>query len=432
MPSIAVIGGQWGDEGKAKVVDLLAQSANAVVRTSGGNNAGHTVTVNGTKYRFSSVPCGILHKDCICIIGNGTAINPQELLAEIEDLKAQGLPVENIRVSNRAHVVMPYHIILDGLMDEVKEEGGKVDPASARHGIRPCYMDKYLKEGIRVCDMMDRELFAKKVRANVATKNRMITRVYGGFQTVNADDIIEEYTAYAEKLAPYVAETGYLLAQMIDLDNYVVFEGAQATMLDPDFGTYPYVTTSHPTIGGVLTGSGVGPHYISHVMGVMKAYTTRAGKGPFPTQLFGPEAHALRENGHEYETNGASRRVGWFDCVVAHYAARINGMDSIALTKMNSLNYLDEVKICTGYEVNGTLLKTFPSEAEDLDNVQPVYEVLPGWGSLDGCNTFDDLPENAKRFIARLEEQIGAPVSVLELGRGKMIARGPLDGWVQE
>lgn len=433
MSSIAVIGTQWGDEGKAKIVDLLAGNADAVVRTSGGNNAGHSVVVAGTKYRFSSVPCGILYPNVLGIIGNGTAINPPELLAELETLEKKGLAVQNVRISSRAHLVMPYHLVLDGLMDEARDDEDG-DPASARRGIRPCYMDKIERIGIRVCDLLNPDVFARKVRANTALKNRIITRVYGGVQQVDAEKTIAEYLEYGKKLAPYITDTAKLLNDMLREGKRIIFEGAQATMLDPDYGTYPFVTTSHPTIGGVACGSGIGFGKITHTLGVMKAYTTRAGKGPFPTEIFGPEGSELRDRGNEYEPNGNYRRVGWFDAVAARFAARINGLEGLALTKMNALRGLDEVKICTGYRLNGEELEEFPASAELLAECEPVYETLPGWGQIDGCNAYEELPQAAKDFVKRVEELTQVPVLVLEmgLGRNKIVSWGPVNEWLKD
>ncbi len=433
MSSIAIIGTQWGDEGKAKIVDLLAGNADAVVRTSGGNNAGHSVVVAGTKYRFRSIPCGILYPGTLGILGNGTALYPPELLEEMDSLKEKGLHTENIRISLRAHVVMPYHLILDGLMDEAREDREEGDPAGARHGIRPCYMDKVEGIGIRMCDLIDPDTVVKKVRSNAAIKNLIITRVYGGVQQVDAEKIIQEYLAYGERLRPYIMDTGKLLDDMLREGKKVLFEGAQATMLDPDYGTYPYVTSSHPTIGGVACGCGVGLGSITHALGVMKAYTTRTGRGPFPTEIFGPEGRELRDRGHEYEPSGQFRRVGWFDAVAARYAVRVNGLEGIALTKMNALRDLDEVKICVGYRRGEELIQVFPASAEWLAECEPVYETMPGWGPIEGCNSYEELPQEAKDFVKRIEELTGTSVMVLEMGSGrnKIVSWGPVNEWLK-
>ena len=434
MPSIAVIGTQWGDEGKAKMVDLLAKNADAVVRTSGGNKAGHSVAINGMEYRFSSIPCGIIYPNVLGILGNGTAINPEELLQELDQLKAQGLSVDQVKISIRAHLVMPYHIILDGLMDEARENEDDGDPAGARRGIRPCYMDKLERIGIRVCDLLQPKVFAQKVRANVALKNRMITRVYGGVQQVDAEETMEKYLRYGEQLKPYIADTGYLLDQMLQEGKRVIFEGAQATMLDPDYGTYPYVTSSHPTIGGVAGGCGVGMNKITHTLGVMKAYTTRNGRGPFPTEIFGRGGYDLKDRGDEVEPNGSYRRIGWFDAVAARYAVRVNGLEGLALTKMNAMRDLKEVKICVAYKHGDEIIRVFPSCAEVLAECEPVYETLPGWGQLEGCNSYEELPREAKAYVDRIEELTGAPVMVLEMGMGrnKIVSWGPVNQWLQD
>ena len=418
MPSIAVIGTQWGDEGKAKIVDFLAGGADAVVRTSGGNNAGHTVVINDKRYRFSSVPCGIIHPNVLGIIGNGSAVNPAELLAEMEHLRSEGFYVDNVRISWRAHLVMPYHLILDSLMNEV-HEGGDGDPASARYGIRPCYMDKIERIGIRVCDLLQPDVFARKVRRNTQMKNRLITRVYGGVKQADAEQTIAEYMEYAKKLAPYITDTGELLEDMLSNGKKVIFEGAQATMLDPDYGTYPFVTTSYPTIGGMAIGSGVGLNAIEHSLGVIKAYTSRAGRGPFPTEIFNDDAQVLRDRGNEYEPSGQFRRVGWFDAFAADYAARVTGLDGFALTKMDALRDMREVRICTGYKYKGEIMKTVPASAEIMAQCEPVYETIPGWGRINDCSSYEELPDRAKFFIRRIEELTGTPVLILELGLGR-------------
>ena len=432
MPSIAVIGTQWGDEGKAKIVDFLAENAEAVVRTSGGNNAGHSVEMNGTRYRFSSVPCGLLYPHVLGILGNGTAINPPELIAELAMLRSQGLSVENIRISSRAHVVMPYHLILDSLMDESRGENGDGTPSGSKRGIRPCYMDKIERIGIRMCDLLNPDEFAHKVRNIVKVKNRIISRVYGGVEQVDADDIIEEYLRCGRELAPYITDTGYLLATMLDEGKRVIFEGAQAVMLDPDYGTYPYVTSSHPSVGGVATGSGVGLNRINHVIGVTKAYTTRAGKGPFLTEIFNKAGDDLRDRGNEYEVTGQARRVGWLDAFALRYAVRVNGMEGLALTKLYVLQNLSEVKICTGYKLNGAALNAFPSSTDVMAGCEPIYETLPGWGRIDGFNTYEELPQTAKDFVCRIEELTGTPIMMVELGRGrnKLIKRDSLPEWL--
>lgn len=432
MSSIAIIGTQWGDEGKAKIVDLLANSADAVVRTSGGNNAGHSVVVAGTKYRFHSIPCGILYPHVLGILGNGTALHLPELLEEMNSLREKGLYVDNIRISSRAHLVMPYHLILDGLMDEARGDREEGDPASARKGIRPCYMDKVEGIGIRMCDLLDLDTFTRKVRNNVTVKNRIITRIYGGVQQVDAEEIIEKYLEYGKMLKPYIMDTGKLLADMLKEGKRIIFEGAQATMLDPDYGTYPYVTSSHPTIGGVACGCGVGLGSITHTLGVMKAYTTRTGRGPFPTEIFGPEGSELRERGDEYEPNGNFRRIGWFDAVAARYAVRVNGLEGLALTKMNALRDMKEVKICVGYRHGEDLIQEFPANSEWLSECEPVYETLPGWGQIEGCNSYKELPQAAKDFVNRIEELTDAKVMVLEmgLGRNKIVSWGPVNEWL--
>ena len=417
MASTAIVGAQWGDEGKAKIIDRLASSAQVVVRTAGGNNAGHTVTVQDQIYRFRLIPSGILYPDVTCILGNGTAIDPQDLLMEMRKLEERGVSLANLRISLRAHLVMPYHKILDSLMEAAR---GHEDLGTPRKGIGPCYMDKVERIGLRVCDLLHPDEFAHKVKENVKIKNRYITKVYGGIETVDPDEAVDAYLKYGEALRAYMADASLMVYTAIQEGQDVIFEGAQATLLDVGMGTYPYVTTSHPAAGGVCIGAGVGPAMVHHTLGVMKAYVTRVGKGPFPTELFGGEAQELRDRGGEYESDtGMARRVGWFDAVIGRLAVRVNGLESIALNKLDVCANMPVVKLCTGYNKNGSAVGDFPASLEDLAECEPVYEEFEGWGKVDFCKTYEDLPEAAKRFICRVEELCQVPVTMIGVGPGR-------------
>ena len=417
MASTAIIGAQWGDEGKAKIIDRLASPAQMGVRTAGGNNAGHTVAVQDQIYQFRLIPSGILYPDVTCVLGNGTAIDPQDLLAEMRQLEERGVSLSNLRISLRAHLVMPYHKILDTLMEAAR---GREDLGTPRRGIGPCYMDKVERIGLRVCDLLHPDEFAHKVKENVKIKNRYITKVYGGIETVDADAVVEQYLQYGRTLKPYMADASLLVYTAIQSGQTVIFEGAQATMLDVGMGTYPYVTSSHSAAGGVCIGAGIGPAMIHHTLGVMKAYITRAGEGPFPTELFGGEAQELRDRGNEYEmSTGLARRVGWFDGVMGRLAVRANGLESIALNKLDVCANMPVVKLCTGYKKDGSAIVDFPASLEDLANCEPIYEEFEGWGKLDFCKTYEELPEAARRFVARVEEICQIPVTMIGVGPGR-------------
>lgn len=414
MSSKVIIGAQWGDEGKAKIIDILSEEAEVVVRAQGGNNAGHTVVANDTTYKFHLIPSGILYEGTKCIVGNGVVIDPEGILAEIDGITAKGIPTDTLRISKRAHLVMPYHKVLDGIKEAYRGEG---DIGTTKKGIGPCYMDKAERSGIRVCDLYNEEVFKAKVRDNVAIKNRMIQYVYEQDIQLDAEEIIEAYLGYAKRLAPFVTDTTVEVHDALRADKKVLFEGAQGTLLDIDLGTYPYVTSSHPITGGVCVGAGIGPTEIDECIGVMKGYVTRVGKGPFPTELFDATGDKIREVGHEFgTTTGRPRRCGWFDAVIGKFAVRTSGLTSIALNKIDVLSNLETVKICTAYKKGDELLEEFPASLEDLAECEPVYESLPGWGDIDHIRTYKDLPENAKAYIKRCEELCGAKITMVGVG----------------
>lgn len=414
MPAKVIIGAQWGDEGKAKIIDILSEEAEVVVRSQGGNNAGHTVVVGDVTYKFHLVPSGILYDGTKCIVGNGVVIDPAGILGEIDGIEAQGISTDSLRISKRAHLVMPYHKILDGIKEEARGDG---DIGTTKKGIGPCYMDKAERSGIRVVDLYNEEIFKEKVRSNVEIKNKIIRYVYDQDVTLDAESIIEEYLAYAQRLKKYVTDTTVEVYEAIKNDQKVLFEGAQGTLLDIDLGTYPYVTSSHPITGGVCVGSGVGPTVIDECIGVMKGYVTRVGKGPFPTELFDEIGETIRNVGHEFgTTTGRPRRCGWFDAVIGKFAVRTSGLTSIALNKIDVLSDLETVKICVAYKKGDEMIYEFPASLEELAECEPVYEELPGWGPIDHIREYDQLPEEVKGYIKRCEELCGAPITMIGVG----------------
>lgn len=417
MSTKVVIGAQWGDEGKGKIVDIFACDSEVVVRSSGGNNAGHTVEVDGVNYKLHLIPSGIINKGTICIVANGTVVDPKVLLGEIDMLSSQGIDVSGLKIDLRAHLIMPYHIELDCLSEKAR---GKGDIGTTKNGIGPCYMDKVERCGIRVCDLMNPEVFAEKVKNTMEIKNKIIENVYGG-KALDPDAVIEEYLKYGERLKQFTADTTVILFNAIKEGKKVLFEGAQGTLLDIDLGTYPYVTSSHPISGGVCTGAGIGPTLIDECVGVVKAYTTRVGKGPFPTELLDEKGDTIRNKGNEFgTTTGRPRRTGWFDAVIVKFAVRTSGLTSIVINKIDTLSDLGNIKICVGYKKEGKIIDEFPPSLEELALCEPVYEELPGWeGDISGCKTFDELPENAKNYIKRIEELIGCRVSMVGVGPGR-------------
>lgn len=416
MPTKVIIGAQWGDEGKAKIIDILSQDADVVVRCQGGNNAGHTVTVDGVVYKFHLIPSGILYKDKTCIVGNGVVIDPKGILDEIQGLVERGVDISSLKISSRAHVVMPYHKALDKAKEEMTAKEGK-DIGTTMKGIGPCYIDKADRIGIRICDLYHKDVFENKVRENVKIKNATLKYVYGQDIEFNAEEIIQEYYAYAKALESYVDDTTVIVYDAIKKGKNVLFEGAQGTLLDLDLGTYPYVTSSHPVTGGACIGSGIGPTMIDECIGVMKGYVTRVGKGPFPTELDDEVGEAIRQAGQEFgTTTGRARRCGWFDAVIGQYAVRTSGLTQIALNKLDVLKDLETIKICVAYELDGQLIKHFPASLEDLERCKPVYEEMEGWGNIDHIRSYDQLPESVKKYIARIEELCECKVSMIGVG----------------
>lgn len=414
MACMVIIGAQWGDEGKGKITDYIAARSDVVVRYQGGNNAGHTVETDAGQFKLHLVPSGIMYSDKICIIGNGLVIDPAALLEEMDYLAARGISLDNLLISDRAHVVFPYHKLLDSLSEKSR---GDDDIGTTLKGIGPCYTDKIARRGLRVCDMMDERVFADKLKIAMEEANLLIERVYNE-QPVDYDKVLDEYLSYVERLKPHVADTSAILYDLIKSDKNVLFEGAQGTLLDIDMGTYPYVTSSHPISGGVCVGAGIGPTVIDSVLGVVKAYTTRVGKGPFPTELNDSMGDALREKGNEYgTTTGRPRRCGWFDAVIARYAVRVNGLTSLALTKLDTLGGFDKIKVCVGYDKSGSMIKEFPASLEELAKCVPIYEEVDGWKEdISDIRKYDDLPVNARRYVELIECLCGVKISMIAVG----------------
>ncbi len=415
MPANIVVGTQWGDEGKGKIIDILASRAEVVVRSQGGNNAGHTVVSNGETYKLHLIPSGILYPDTLCLIGAGVVLDPKDFIGELDSLNEKGISTANLRIDPRAHVVMPWHIALDGLSETFR---GNSDIGTTKRGIGPTYMDKYERCGIRVYDLIHPEIFAEKARSTGMLKNKIITEVYGG-EAVDIEAVITEYTEYGKRLAQYVDDVSVITYEASKAGKTIMFEGAQATLLDIDFGTYPYVTSSHPLSAGVCVGTGVGPKTITNVIGVAKAYTTRVGKGPFPTELNDETGEAIRNKGGEFgTTTGRPRRTGWFDAVIVRHSVRVNGLDSLAINKLDTLSSLGELKICNGYKKpDGSIIKHFPASLEELKECEPVYEVSEGFSEdISSCRSFDELPEACKKYIERLEELCECHISMIGVG----------------
>jgi len=410
--NIAVLGAQWGDEGKGKIVDMLTPHFSAVARYQGGHNAGHTVYVKGKKFVLHLIPSGILHPGVTCVIGNGVVIDPQALFVEIDELARNGISVDGrLLVSEKAHIILPYHRELD-VLSEARRGERKIGTTS--RGIGPAYEDKIGRRGIRVCDLLgDREALAEEVRENVSARNRIIKE-----STLDWKPVFDQVVAAGERMRPWVTDVSLALHRLMAEGKNVMFEGAQATLLDIDHGTYPFVTSSNASVGGVCTGLGVAPRAIGGVLGVAKAYTTRVGEGPLPTELSGELADRLRESGQEYgASTGRPRRCGWFDAVVVRYSARINGIDALALTKLDVLDGLSEVLICSGYKTSGGTLSEFPADLRCLSGAEPVYERMPGWSTpTRGVTRFEGLPEEARRYVRRLEEVTGVDCAIISTG----------------
>jgi adenylosuccinate synthase len=429
--SIAVLGAQWGDEGKGKIVDMLTPLFSTVARYQGGHNAGHTVYVRGQKFVLHLIPSGILHPGVTCIIGNGVVVDPQALFKEVEELAAMGITVDGrLMVSGKAHVILPYHRELD-VLSEARRGERKIGTTS--RGIGPAYEDKIGRRGIRVCDLIgDRDALAQDVRENVHARNQIIKD-----STLDWAPVFDELVAHGERLRPWVADVSLFLHEAMAAGRNVMFEGAQATLLDIDHGTYPFVTSSNASIGGVCTGLGIPPRAIGGVLGVAKAYTTRVGEGPLPTELFGELAERLRESGQEYgASTGRPRRCGWYDAVVVRYSARLNGLDAVALTKLDVLDGLPEIRICTGYRTTTGVVTEFPADLRVLASAQPVYETLPGWSQpTKGIREFDRLPAEARHYIRRLEVTSGVDCAIISTGSDRedtIVKPGSVvDGWRQ-
>jgi adenylosuccinate synthase len=416
MSSVVVIGSQWGDEGKGKIVDYLAEKASVVVRYSGGSNAGHTVVVDDIAYKLRLLPSGILYKGKKCILGNGVVINPRVVLNEMQAMIDKGVDISGLRISDRAHVVFPYHERLDVLQEDAL---GDLKIGTTKGGIGPCYMDKAARTGIRMCDLLDEEIFEKKLKSQVNAKNKLFTKVYDS-EPLSYEEILKEYKVYIEKLRPFVTDTGVELGEEFAEGKNVLFEGAQANFLDVDHGTYPYVTSSNPTAGNAATGSGVGPRFIEHVIGVVKAYTTRVGEGPFVTELFDTDGigNKIREVGHEFGTvTGRARRCGWLDAFMLQYSARINSLDYLAITKLDILDTMETIKMCVAYKIDGKVIKNLPASLKELAKVEPVYEEFDGWlTDISKMRTYEELPENAKKYLKRLSEVAGVEIGIVSVG----------------
>lgn len=417
MSTVVVVGTQWGDEGKGKITDFLAEKAEVVARYQGGNNAGHTIVFNGTRYKLHMIPSGILYQDKVCVLGNGMVVHPQALVEELNYLRQQQIDPSNLRISDRAHVIMPYHIRLDKAEEQAK---GHRKIGTTGKGIGPAYMDKAARTGIRVSDLLDAKQFATKLKQNLEEKNRMLEQFYQ-LEGFAFEEIYEPYLEAAEKLRPYVTDTSVVLNHAIDQGKRVLFEGAQGVMLDIDQGTYPFVTSSNPVAGGVCIGSGVGPTKIHQVIGVAKAYTSRVGDGPFPTELHDEIGDQIREVGREYgTTTGRPRRVGWFDSVVVRHARRVSGITGLSLNSIDVLTGLKTVKICTAYEVDGKTIEDYPADLEQLSKCKPVFEELPGWNEdITGVRNFQDLPLAAQHYIERITQLTGIPLAIFSVGPGR-------------
>jgi adenylosuccinate synthase len=414
-----IIGTQWGDEAKGKTIDILAAKSDAVVRGQGGNNAGHTVVADGVTYKLNLIPSGILHKGTLCMLGAGMVIDPKVLIAEMDKLAGYGITFEMLRIDPRAHIVMPWHIAADKLSETYR---GKDSIGTTGRGIGPCYADKYERTGLRIYDIAHPEIFAAKAKTAGDFKNEIITKIYGG-EPLDVDAIIAEYTEYGKRLAEYVADVSVLTERELKAGHNVLFEGAQATLLDIDFGTYPYVTSSHPIAAGVCAGVGSGPNNVDRIYGVAKAYTTRVGEGPFPTELFDETGDYIREKGFEFgTTTGRPRRTGWFDAVIVRHAVRLNGITDLVIGKLDTLAGIKTLKICTGYrKSDGTVIDYFPSVLEELADCSPIYEEFPGFDDdITGCRTWEDLPQVCKNYILELQKLCDTKVTMIGVGPDRL------------
>ncbi|WP_278589842.1 adenylosuccinate synthase [Limosilactobacillus pontis] len=418
MSSVVIVGSQWGDEGKGKMTDYLSQDADVVVRSQGGNNAGHTIAFDGKKFALRLVPSGIFGKDKLAVIGNGVVINPPALLKELHYLQDNGIDISGLRISSRSHVTFPYHILLDKCQEAAK---GDHKVGTTKNGIGPTYMDKVSRVGIRMSDLLEKDTFKVKLQRNLAEKNELFTKLYH-VDPISFDDIFESYYEYGQELKKYVTDTSRIVNDALDQGKKVLFEGAQGVMLDVDQGTYPYVTASNPIAGGVCTGVGVGPNKIDTVVGICKAYSTLVGAGPFPTELTDEIGDQIRETGHEYGTvTGRPRRVGWFDSVAMRHARRVSGLSCLSLNLLDVLTGLKTVKICTSYKLDGKQIDYYPASLKELDRCEPVYEELPGWDEdITGVKKFEDLPINAQNYLKRVSQLSETPLATVSVGADRI------------
>ena len=426
MAGYVVVGTQWGDEGKGKVVDLLGKHVDMVVRYQGGNNAGHTVVVNGKKTVLHLLPSGILNKDALCVIGPGVVLNPFVLFEEVEALEKEGLQCDHLRISDRTQLLMPYHVRLDEL---IEARGGKYKVGTTKNGIGPCYADKYSRIGIRVCDLQDWNVFEEKLKSTLEIKNAEIEKVYGG-EPFDYDELVAQFKVIREKMLPMICDSVSLVNEALENDKVVLFEGAQANMLDINYGTYPFVTSSSPTSAGVLEGAGVPPQSLTRIIGVSKAYSTRVGEGPYITELLGDEGEALRQKGFEFgATTGRPRRCGWLDLPVVKQAVRINGLTDIAMTKIDILTGYDKIPVCVGYELDGKQIDYVPASLEVYGRCKPVWKVFDGWTEdISQIRNYEDLPENCRKYVEFVEEYTKTSVSLVSVSpeREGNIIRKPL------
>ncbi|MDR1042925.1 MAG: adenylosuccinate synthase [Clostridiales Family XIII bacterium] len=414
----AIIGLQWGDEGKGKIIDYLAGRADVVVRAQGGNNAGHTVVIGGKKYALHLIPSGVLHPGAVNVIGNGVVVDPEGFFKETATLEADGVDCSNIFISDRAHIVFPWHRELDALIEASAANGGI---GTTKRGIGPCYAEKTARTGLRACDMLDARSFREKLAERLDANNTIISKIYGA-KPLDSERILDEYAGYAERMSPMVADTGVIVYDAVSEGKAVLFEGAQGVMLDLDLGTYPYVTSSHPGSGGFIVGAGVGPSMIREIVGVVKAYTTRVGAGPMVTELTDETGNAIREAGHEYgTTTGRPRRCGWFDGVAVRHSVRANGVDGIALMLLDVLSGFDEIKLCYAYETpDSGKIEHFPASLDTLAACKPLYRAVRGWRTdISRCTSFEELPKEAQAYIAEIENLSGAPVKIVSVGPGR-------------
>ncbi len=429
MANVVVVGAQWGDEGKGKITDLLSRSADVVVRYQGGVNAGHTVVVKDQTFKLHLIPSGILYPDTECVIGSGTVIDPEALIGELDKLKELNISAENLYISNAAHVTMPYHRLID---QAAEERRGNQKIGTTKRGIGPTYADKSERIGIRIVDLMDHERLREKLAWTIQYKNGILEKLYG-LELLDPAAVLDEYAEYAERLRPHIIDSSLHVYKAIQQRKNVLFEGAQGTLLDLDHGTYPYVTSSNPVAGGACIGTGIGPTVIDRVIGVAKAYTTRVGEGPFPTELTDEVGDHLGDRGAEFgTTTGRRRRCGWFDAVIGRYAVRINGLDCLAITKLDVLDEVDEIKVCVAYELDGERCEELPGSAHTFARCKPIYKTLPGWKqSTDHCRSLEDLPKAALGYLKFLAELMEVPIAIVSLGASRdqtIIVEDPIHG----